>query len=123
MRTGGVAVTLPKPQTSRAKSAGRFGKPDFVYLAKDDVYRCPAARSWRTTSSPLMKMARKWRIYLTKACRTCRFQGSVHNVQRAPHQTLGTRTRSVEAAQSAASIKTRKPCVCAAKPLSIRSPH
>ena len=38
----GVAVTLPKPQTSGARSAGRFGKPDFVYLAKDDVYRCPA---------------------------------------------------------------------------------
>src|ERR1700732_163354 len=38
----GVAVTLPKPQTSGAKLAGRFGKPDFVYLAKDDVYRCPA---------------------------------------------------------------------------------
>src|SRR6266567_1461225 len=35
----GVAVTLPKPQTSGAKSAGSFGKPDFVYLAKDDVYR------------------------------------------------------------------------------------
>jgi transposase len=27
----GVAVTLPKPQTSGAKSAGCFGKPDFVY--------------------------------------------------------------------------------------------
>src|SRR6185312_3593364 len=26
----GAAVTLPKPQTSGAKSAGRFGKPDFV---------------------------------------------------------------------------------------------
>src|SRR5262245_20263716 len=25
----GAAVTLPKPQTSGAKSAGRFGKPDF----------------------------------------------------------------------------------------------
>jgi hypothetical protein len=37
----GVAVTLPKPQTSGAKSAGRFGKPDFAYLAKDDAYRCP----------------------------------------------------------------------------------
>jgi hypothetical protein len=30
----GVAVTRPKPQTSGAKSAGRFGKPDFVYLTK-----------------------------------------------------------------------------------------
>src|SRR5471032_2029411 len=54
----GVAVTLPKPQTSGAKSAGRFGKPDFVYSAKDDVYRCPTARTWHTTSL-LMKMARR----------------------------------------------------------------
>jgi len=52
------AVTLPKPQTSGAKSAGRFGKPDFVYLAKDDVIAARPARSWRTTS-PLMTMARK----------------------------------------------------------------
>jgi transposase len=31
----GSRSRLPKPQTSGAKSAGRFGKPDFVYLAKD----------------------------------------------------------------------------------------
>jgi FAD binding domain len=35
-------VTLPKPMTSGAKSAGRFGKQDFVYLADENVYRCPA---------------------------------------------------------------------------------
>jgi len=28
----GIAVTLPKPQASGAKSDGRFGKRDFVYL-------------------------------------------------------------------------------------------
>jgi hypothetical protein len=28
--------------TSGAKAAGRFGKQDFVNLAEDDVYRCPA---------------------------------------------------------------------------------
>jgi hypothetical protein len=28
--------------TSGAKSEGRFGKQDFVYLADEDVYRCPA---------------------------------------------------------------------------------
>ena len=38
----GITVTLPKPQTSGAKAAGRFGKQDFVYVAADDVYRCPA---------------------------------------------------------------------------------
>jgi Transposase DDE domain len=38
----GITVTLPKPMTSGAKSEGRFGKQDFVYLADEDVYRCPA---------------------------------------------------------------------------------
>jgi transposase len=70
----GVAVTLPKPQTSGAKSAGRFGKPDFVYLAKDDVYRCPAGEKLAhhfTADDDGQKM----RIYLTKACRTCPLKG------------------------------------------------
>ena len=38
----GITVTLLKPQTSGAKSDGRFGKQDFVYLAEEDAYRCPA---------------------------------------------------------------------------------
>ena len=38
----GISVTLPKPMTSGAKSEGRFGKQDFVYLANENVYRCPA---------------------------------------------------------------------------------
>src|ERR1700747_3480725 len=37
-----ITVTLPKPMTSGAKSEGRFGKQDFVYLPQEDVYRCPA---------------------------------------------------------------------------------
>ena len=28
--------------TSWAKANGRFGKEDFVYLAEENVYRCPA---------------------------------------------------------------------------------
>jgi hypothetical protein len=38
----GITVTLPKPMTSGAKSEGRFGKQDFVYLPAEDAYRCPA---------------------------------------------------------------------------------
>ena len=38
----GITVTLPKPLTSGSKAKGRFGKQDFVYLAEDDVYLCPA---------------------------------------------------------------------------------
>ncbi len=66
----GVAVTLPKPQTSGAKSKGRFGKQDFVYLPSEDVYRCPAGEKLPhhyTADEDGQKM----RIYLTKACRAC----------------------------------------------------
>lgn len=66
----GVAATLPKPQTSGAKAAGRFGKMDFVYLAGEDVYRCPAGEKLPhhyTADEDGQKM----RIYLTKACRIC----------------------------------------------------
>src|SRR5215471_13199881 len=48
----GITVTLPKPMTSGAKSKGRFGKQDFVYLSDEDVYRCPAGEklSYRYTA-------------------------------------------------------------------------
>jgi hypothetical protein len=38
----GITVTLPKTMTSGAKSEGRSGKQDFVYLPGEDVYRGPA---------------------------------------------------------------------------------
>ena len=38
----GISVCLPKPATSNAKADGRFDKQDFVYVAQNDVYRCPA---------------------------------------------------------------------------------
>jgi transposase len=40
----GITTFLPKPQTSGSKADGRFGKQDFVYMAKDDEYRCPAGQ-------------------------------------------------------------------------------
>ena len=38
----GNTVYLPKPMTSGLYAKGRFGKQDFVYVAADDVYLCPA---------------------------------------------------------------------------------
>jgi hypothetical protein len=35
----GITATLPKPMTSGAKSKGRFGKQEFVYLPDEDAYR------------------------------------------------------------------------------------
>jgi hypothetical protein len=66
----GITVTLPKPQTSGAKAAGRFSKQDFVYVAADDVYRCPAGErlTYRYTNIEDGKALRR---YWTGTCKTC----------------------------------------------------
>jgi Transposase DDE domain len=65
-----ITVTLPKPMTSGAKSDGRFGKQDFVYLLKEDVYRCPAGEklAYRYTNEEEGKTLRR---YWTTACPRC----------------------------------------------------
>src|ERR1700748_458062 len=65
-----IIVTLPKPQTSGAKSDGRFGKQDFVYLPEEDAYRCPAGEQvpYRFTSADAGKRIRR---YWTTACQKC----------------------------------------------------
>jgi transposase len=40
----GITAFVPKPLTSGSKANGRFGKQDFVYIARDDEYRCPAGQ-------------------------------------------------------------------------------
>src|SRR6202162_6281761 len=66
----GITLTLPKPMTSNAKAAGRFGKQDFVYIAADDVYICPARErlTYRATTNDAGKIIRR---YWTSACRAC----------------------------------------------------
>src|SRR6202047_4704563 len=66
----GITVTLPKPMTSGAKSEGRFGKQDFVYLPKEDVYRCPAGErlEYRYTAE---EDGQNLRRYWTSACPIC----------------------------------------------------
>lgn len=66
----GISVTLPKPMTSGAKSEGRFGKQDFVYVPGEDVYRCPAGERlpYRFTGE---EDGKKIRRYWTSECKTC----------------------------------------------------
>ena len=66
----GIAVTLPKPQTSNNRLKGRFVKPDFVYLADRDVYRCPAGHelSYRFSREERGLILRR---YWTTACLDC----------------------------------------------------
>jgi hypothetical protein len=53
-----------------AKSEGRFGKQDFVYLSDEDVYRCPAGEKlrYRYTNE---ENGQKLRRYWTNACSHC----------------------------------------------------
>ena len=38
----GITPLVPKTLTSNNLAAGRFDKQDFIYIAEDDEYRCPA---------------------------------------------------------------------------------
>ncbi len=66
----GITVTLPKPLTSGIKAKGRFGKQDFVYLADEDVYRCPAGERlvYRFTNQENGLTLRR---YWTNVCQDC----------------------------------------------------
>ena len=66
----GITVTLPKPMTSGSKSAGRFGKQDFRYVADEDVYICPAGERLKYYYSNEEK-GLVLRRYWTNACGTC----------------------------------------------------
>ena len=88
----GITVTLPKPMTSNAKAAGRFGKQDFVYIAADDVYICPARErlTSRATTNDAGKVIRR---YWTSACRACALKSkctpeTVRRVSRWEHEAV-----------------------------------
>ena len=60
---------------SGAKAAGRFGKQDFVYVAAEDVYICPARErlTYRFTSE---EDGKKLRRYWTNSCQACALKAS-----------------------------------------------
>jgi transposase len=69
----GITTFVPKPLTSGSKAKGRFGKQDFVYLANEDAYRCPAGeklnrRFW------CYQHDKAYQCYATTACPTCHLQ-------------------------------------------------
>lgn len=50
--TDHISTFIPKPLTSGSTAHGRFGKPDFIYIAERDEYRCPAGQHlpWRRST-------------------------------------------------------------------------
>ena len=66
----GIAAYVPKPMTSNAKAEGRFDKADFIYIARDDEYKCPAGQR------AIFRFAREERgllirRYWSSACPQC----------------------------------------------------
>jgi hypothetical protein len=56
--------------TSNSRAEGRFDKQDFIYIAEDDEYRCPAGQRaiWRfTTVEDGLTIHKYW----TSACPRC----------------------------------------------------
>ena len=66
----GVVAFVPKSLTSNAKAEGRFDKRDFIYIAKDDEYRCPADQRaiYRFTREEHGLQIRRYR---SSACPQC----------------------------------------------------
>lgn len=66
----GMRPFVPRPMTSSAKAEGRFDKTDFIYIAKDDEYRCPAGEraTYRfTRDEDGLQIRRYW----SSACPAC----------------------------------------------------
>lgn len=70
----GIAAYVPKSMTSNAKAEGRFDKSDFIYIARDDQYRCPAGQRaiYRYTREEAgLQIKRYW----SSACPKCPIKG------------------------------------------------
>ena len=88
----GIATYVPKPMTSGSKAEGRFGKADFIYIARDDEYQCPAGQRlrWHQTT---IENGMNIRAYWTHVCGQCPLKaqcttGNERRVKRWEHEAV-----------------------------------
>jgi len=88
----GITAYVPKPMTSVSKADGRFGKQDFIYLAKADEYRCPAGQrlTWHYST---VEDGMRLHCYWTTACPSCPLKqqcttGTERRVKRWEHEAV-----------------------------------
>ena len=74
----GIAVVVPKPQTSNAGARGQFDKADFAYDAEADAYICPAGKQliYRFTGQQDGKAIR---TYWSSHCEGCAIKDKCTN--------------------------------------------
>lgn len=88
----GITATVPRSDTSGARSKGHFVKADFAYEHDADIYRCPAGQALKhrtTTEQQGLQMRRYW----TNACKDCALKircttGQERRVSRWEHEHL-----------------------------------
>ena len=88
----GIIPFVPKRLNSNSKAEGCFGKPDFIYIASDDEYRCPAGQRLikRFTT---VEAGMTLNIYWSSACPRCPIKaqcttGSERRVRRWVHEAV-----------------------------------
>jgi transposase len=70
----GVTPIVPKPHTSGARADGRFGKQDFIYVAEQDAYRCPAGQLLPHHMTTVEKGLTLHRYWDRSSCQACRLK-------------------------------------------------
>ena len=88
----GIVPYVPKTLTSGGFVAGRFGKQDFVYLPRQDVYRCPAGKHLPFRSSTV-ENDMLLRVYWRDDCTSCAIKaqcttGKERRVRRWEHEAV-----------------------------------
>lgn len=88
----GMVPYVPKPHTSGAKAEHRFGKQDFVYLPREDVYRCPGEQllTWRFDN---VENGMTLRNYWASGCSSCALKrdcttGEQRRIKRWEHEAV-----------------------------------
>ena len=106
----GMTPFVPRPATSASKAEGRFDKHDFVYLAEENAYRCPAGEqlSWRYAS---IEDGMTLHVYWADICQDCRLKaqcttGPQRRIKRwEPQAVLETMQQRLDQAPDAMAVR------------------
>lgn len=88
----GIVAMVPKTMTSNSLAEGRFDKQDFIYIARDDEYRCPAGqRAIRRFTTVEAGMTLD--VYWSSACPGCAIKaqctsGAYRRIRRWKHEAV-----------------------------------
>ena len=88
----GITTYIPKTHTGTNLAQGQFGKRDFIYIAEDDEYECPAGQrlTYRTTMRSTGQVIYR---YWYSGCGGCRLKtkcttGKERRVSRWEHEAI-----------------------------------